>query len=387
LKLKVDLLMKIKFFATVSFGIEDVACKEVEDLIGCKAIPDIGKIFFDADMKSVYALNLEASTLNKIMIQLCREKFAELNDLYKIAKKIDYGWIINADQSFAVRSERVGVHNFTSIDVARVVGQAIIDSYLEAYGRRLKVNLNEPDVEVYALVRNQEFILGVNTTGNSLHKRGYRVYEHPAALKSTLASAMLKISGWTPNKSLIDPMCGGGTIPIEAAFKARNIPPGHLRKNFAFLKLKIFDKNEFEKIRSEILSQKRNEEIEIYGMEKFKQHLDGALTNSKKAGVHDIIKFKLGDATKPEDYPRGNFEFIIVNPPYGVRMIPGGSPKKLYCSFLNALKQRAEGAILVLITAAHKRFREAIEEEKIEMLEERTVLHGELKAKIFKCKV
>jgi len=379
--------MKIKFFATVSFGIEDVACKEVEDLIGCKAIPDIGKIFFDANMKSVYTLNLKASTLNKIMIQLCREKFAELDDLYKIAKKIDYGWIINANQSFAVRSERVGVHNFTSIDVARVIGQAIIDSYLEAYGRRLKVNLNEPDVEVYALVRNQEFILGVNTTGNSLHKRGYRVYEHPAALKPTLASAMLKISGWTPNKSLIDPMCGGGTIPIEAAFKARNIPPGHLRKNFAFLKLKIFDENEFEKIRSEILSQKRNGEIEIYGMEKFKQHLDGALTNSKKAGVHDIIKFRLGDATKPEDYPQGNFEFIIVNPPYGVRMIPGGSPKKLYCSFLKALKQRAEGAILVLITAAHKKFREAIEEEKIEMLEKRTVLHGELKAKIFKCKV
>ena len=161
--------MRIKFFATVSPGIEDVASKEVEEIIGCKAIPDVGKVFFEADAKSVYILNLKGSTLNKVMIQLCRENFAELDDLYRLAKKIDYAWIIEANQSFAVRSKRVGTHNFTSLDVARVVGQAIIDSYLEAYGKRLKVNLDAPDVEFHTLVRNQEFILGVNTTGISLH--------------------------------------------------------------------------------------------------------------------------------------------------------------------------------------------------------------------------
>ena len=378
--------MKIKFFATVSPGIEDVASKEVEEIIGCKAIPDVGKVFFEADAKSVYILNLKGSTLNKVMIQLCRENFAELDDLYRLAKKIDYAWIIEANQSFAVRSKRVGTHNFTSLDVARVVGQAIIDSYLEAYGKRLKVNLDLPDVEFYALVRNQEFILGVNTTGISLHRRGYRVYEHPAALKPTLASAMLRISGWKPEKSMIDPMCGGGTIPIEAAFKANNVSPIHLRKDFAFLKLKIFDKTEFEEIRSRILSQKRsNGYSRIYGMERFKHHLDGAIKNSEKAGVRKSIKFRLGDATRPENYPREDLDFIIVNPPYGVRMIPGGSPKELYRKFLQAIKERAEGATLVLITGAHRRFREAAEESGIEIIEERTVLHGELKAKIFKC--
>lgn len=380
--------MRVKFFATVSPGIEDVASEEVEEIIGCRAAPDVGKIFFKADVKSTYVLNLKASTLNKVMIQLCRENFAELDDLYRLAKRIDYGWIIKSNQSFAVRSERVGTHNFTSIDIARVVGQAIIDSYLETYGKRLKVNLDVPDVEFYALVRNQEFILGVNTTGISLHRRGYRVYEHPAALKPTLAAAMLKIGEWKLEKSMIDPMCGGGTIPIEAAFKARNIPPAHLREDFAFLKLKIFDKMEFEEVRGKILAQKRSECFSrIYGMEKFRHHLDGAIENSERAGVRGSIEFKLGDATKPDDYPHEDFDLVIVNPPYGVRMVPSGSPKKLYSNFLKALREKAEGATLVLITGAHRKFREAAEEKNVEIVEEKVVLHGELKAKIFKCKL
>jgi len=380
--------MKIKFFATVSPGIEDIASKEVERLIDCKAAPDVGKILFEASIESVYILNLKASTLNKIMIQLCREYFDKLDDLYKLAKKIDYGWLIDTDQTFAVRSERVGVHNFTSIDISRVVGQAVIDSFLEAYEKRLKVNLDNPEVEVYALVRNNEFILGVNTTGNSLHKRGYRVYEHPAALKPTLASAMLEISGWNPDKGLIDPMCGGGTIPIEAAFKARDMIPNRLREDFAFLRLKIFSRDEYEKIRESLLNSEKREFFEIYGMEKFPRHLNGALKNAEKAGVRETIKFRLGDATLPMDYPEDMLEFIVVNPPYGVRMVPDGrSPKKLYTDFLRALKDKAKGSTLVLITAAYRKFEEAAEENDVTILEEKRVLHGELKAKIFKCKV
>ena len=211
---------------------------------------------------------------------------------------------------------------------------------------------------------------------------------HPAALKPTIASAMLRIGGWRAGKSLIDPMCGGGTIPIEAALKATGIPPGYLRKNFAFLKLKIFTEDDFWDLRSKILSRKAIEHItEIYGMEKFKQHLEGAVKNSEKAGVREAIEFKLGDATKSVEYPEREFDLVVVNPPYGIRMIPGGSPKRLYSGFLKALKDRAEGAVLVLITAAHKRFKEAAEENSVEVLEKRIILHGDLRARIFKCKI
>jgi len=381
-------MRKVEFFATTSPGLEDLVCGEIKKLTGGSAVPDVAKVFFQTDIKNLYLLHLKASMLNKIFIALCRERFTKLEDLYRVARGVDYGWIIDKEQSFAVRSERIGVHDFTSMDVSRVVGQAVIDSYQEAYKTRLKVNLDEPDVEIYALVRDDEFVLGVNTTGRSLHKRGYKVYEHPAALKPTIASAMLEIAGWPSGESLIDPMCGGATIPIEAAFKAYNIPPNHLRRDFAFLKLKFFSKEEFEEMREKILSQVKTDcSLKIFGMEKYAHHLQGGIRNAEKAGVLKAISFTQGDATIPENYPKEALTHIVVNPPYGIRMVPKGSPKGLYVGFIKALKKVAQNGTLVLISGAHKRFEEAASECGLEMAEARIVSHGDLWAKIFKCRI
>ena len=379
---------KLRFFATTVIGLEDVASKEVESLTGVRAELDVGRIAFQGSLKDVYLLNLKAATINKIFIELCKSTFEGLNDIYKLAKSLDYTWILDAQQTFAIRSERTGVHNFTSMDVSRVAGQAIIDSFANATGKRLKVNLNEPDVEIYCLVRNSDFIMGVNTTGASLHKRGYRVYSHPAAIKPTIASAMLRIGNWTKAKSLIDPMCGGATIPIEAALEASGIPPNHLRKDFAFLKLKIFNREAFEKVRTETLvQQKAKGEYAIYAMEKFAKHMQGGIENAKKAGVYQAIKFKIGDATKPGDYPEAEFDLILVNPPYGLRANPKKGIRKLYESFLRALKTKSPEATLVIITAASKRFREAAENAGIAIIGDRKIWHGELLTSIFTCKI
>jgi len=381
---------KLKFFATTVIGLEDIASKEVESLIGVKAEQEVGRIAFQGSLEDIYLLNLKASTINKVFIELCRSTFEDLNDIYKLAKSLDYTWILDAKQTFAIRSERIGLHNFTSMDVSRVAGQAVIDSFASATGKRLKVNLDEPDVEIFCLVRNSDFIMGVNTTGASLHKRGYRVYSHPAALKPTIASAMLKISGWTPAKSIIDPMCGGATIPIEAALEAKGVPPNHLRRDFAFLKLKIFSKETFEKIRAETLAiqeAKSAYTCTIYAMEKFAKHLQGGIENAKKAGVYETINFKIGDATKPQEYPEAKFNFIVVNPPYGLRANPKEGVRKLYESFLKALKAKFPEATLTIITAASKRFKEAAENTGIAIIEDRKIWHGELLTDIFTCKI
>ncbi len=381
-------MRKVEFFATTSPGLEDLVCREIEKLTGGNAVPDVAKVFFKTEIKNLYLLHLKASMLNKIFIALCRERFTKLDDLYRLARGVDYGWIIDKDQSFAVRSERIGVHDFTSMDISRVVGQAVIDSYQEAYKTKLKVNLDEPDVEIYALVRNDEFVLGVNTTGVSLHKRGYKVYDHPAALKPTIASAMLEIAEWPNGESLIDPMCGGATIPIEAAFKAYNIPPNYLRRDFAFLKLKFFSKKESEEMREKILSQVKTDcSLKIFGMEKYAHHLQGAIRNAEKAGVLKAIRFIWGDATISEHYPKEALTYIVVNPPYGIRMVPRGSPKGLYISFIKALKKVVLDGTLVLISGAYKRFEEAANECGLEIAEARMVSHGNLSAKIFKCRI
>jgi tRNA (guanine6-N2)-methyltransferase len=379
---------KLRFFATTVIGLEDVASKEVESLTGARAELDVGRIAFEGSLEDVYRLNLKASTINKVFIELCRSTFEGLNDIYRLAKSLDYTWILDAQQTFAIRSERIGVHNFTSMDVSRVAGQAVIDSFANATGKRLKVNLDEPDVEIYCLVRNSDFIMGVNTTGVSLHKRGYRVYSHPAALKPTIASAMLRIGGWTQVKSLIDPMCGGATIPIEAALEASGIPPNHLRKDFAFLKLKICSQKDFEKVRAETLAKRKEKGAQaIYAMEKFAKHMQGGIENAKKAGVQEAIKFKIGDATNPRDYPEEKFDLIVVNPPYGLRANPKEGVRKLYESFLKALKAKSPEATLVIITAASKRFREATENAGITIIEDRKIWHGELLTSIFTCKL
>jgi tRNA (guanine6-N2)-methyltransferase len=380
---------RLKFFATTVIGIEDIAAMEVEDLLGIKAQQDVGRILFEGHLSNIYLLNLKARTINKLFIQICHSNFEGLNDIYKIARNIDYTWIIDSQQSFAVRTERIGVHNFTSLDVSRVVGQAIIDSYMSTRGKRLRVNLDEPDVEIHCLVRNNEFLMGVNTTGASLHKRHYRVYSHPAALKPTIASAMLKIGGWPKSKRLLDPMCGGATIPIEAALEARGIPPGKWRDDFAFFKLKICSREDYERLRAAEETRKCDleSEFKVFAMEKSIKHMEGGIENAKKAGVYEAINFKIGDATKVEDYPDINFDLIVVNPPYGLRANPREGVQKLYEKFLQAIKNKITGANLILITAASKRFKEAAKKAAISIANERKIWHGELLTSIFTCRI
>lgn len=380
-------MKRLQFFATTAIGIEDVAAKEVETLLGVKAQPDVGCILFEGRMSDVYTLNLKVRTINKIFIQLCRSFFENLEELYRVAKNLDYTWIIDAEQSFAVRTQRIGMHNFTSMDVSRVVGQAIIDSYASAAGKRLKVNLDAPDVEFYCIVRDGEFLMGVNTTGESLHKRRYRVYHHPASLKPTIAAAMLKLGGWPIANALLDPMCGGATIPIEAALEAKGIPPSKWRSDFAFLKLRLYNLEEFEKAKAAALAEESEIKFAIYAMEKFVKHLHGGMENAKKAGVYETISFKIGDATKAEDYPDMALNLIVVNPPYGLRANPKEGVRRLYEQFLQTLRTRFTDTTLVLITAASKRFKEASENTGVTIVDERKVWHGELSTSIFTCKI
>ncbi len=167
--------------------------------------------------------------------------------------------------------------------------------------------------------------MGINTTGASLHKRGYRVYSHTASLKPTIASAMLQIGDWKPTRSLIDPMCGGATIPIEAALEASDILPNHLRKDFAFLKLKICNQEDFERMRAETLAQRKEKGSHaIYAMEKFSKHMQGEIENAKKAGVYEAIKFEIERRNNPSRISRSKIRLNSCQPAIWVE----GKPKK-----------------------------------------------------------
>ncbi|MET1124169.1 MAG: tRNA (guanine(6)-N2)-methyltransferase [Archaeoglobaceae archaeon] len=360
----------MEFYATLPPGIEDIAAKEVETLDG--RITELregkGRIFFSAPKKLIPRFNAQLRCVERVVVLIDRGKFRTLDDIYRVVKSHDYGFI--RGKSFAVRSVRAGVHDFTSLDVARIAGQAVIDSCLEAYGERLRVDLNDPDVIVRVDVVDDEFFIGIDTTGEGLHKRWWRVYNHPAHLNATIACAMLELAGWNEEKSLVDPMCGSGTIPIEAALKGRNVSPGKNRE-FAYFRLcgKVVE-----------LSEENDRVMEITGVEKFRKHLEGARANAVSAGVADTVEFNLGDATKLE----GEYDCIVTNPPYGLRIARKGVIKRLYEKFCEAAKRCMHGdSKLVVITSEFGIMRRAIEKAGLNLEHERFVKYGGLLTKIF----
>ena len=383
-----DLLMVLKMshtyiFATTDIGIEDLAAKEVSSLLSIDESSvkiTTGRIYFKARESDIITLNFYSRTLNKVYILLAREEVKDLSDIYRIAKSIDYTQYINKNQTFAVRAERYGSHSFTSIDIARVVGQAVIDSYLDSQKCRLKVNLEVPDIEIYCMLRNQELVIGINTSGDSLHRRNYRVYNHPAALKTTLAAAMIMLSSWDRKSGFIDPMCGGGTIVIEAALMARNIAPGIYRRQFAFTKLRLFSDIDLNDLKLKIMSMANMNQYPIEGIDISPYHLEGALINAMSAGVDDTIIFKVGDARKLKKYIDFEPRVIVVNPPYGIRM-HHRNLQTLYNEFISSVKE-IPNVTVVVITAASKEMRQAAFRAGVELVHTRRVLHGKLDSEI-----
>lgn len=356
------------YYATLPPGLEDVSAQEVEEL-GGKVVekrPNRGRIFFEGSKNLIKTLNFYSRTLERVNVLIHRGEVSNLDDVYSAVRELDFGFI--EDRSFAIRSMRVGNHDFTSVDVARVAGQAVIDSFMNCYGKRLKVNLNEPDVIIRVEVVDRELFVGVDTTGDeALHRRWWRVYNHPAHLNATIACAMLRIAAWDLEESLVDPMCGSGTIPIEAALMARRVP--NMRK---FI---------YQNLCNEIARDVSigDLKLDLYGIEKFKKHFEGAKRNAENAGVSDTITFLLGDATRLE----GEYDVIITNPPYGLRIWKKGAIKKLYEKFAEAAGNcMHEMSRLAVITAEHRLFERAAQKAGLKLLHERFVRYGGLITKI-----
>jgi len=333
------------FYSTVAPGLEFVAAEEIEN----KRLGKIselregkGRIFYESDFNRIPPLNYFLRTVERVVLVLERTHVESLEDIYDAVKEIDFSFI-KPEWSFAIRSNRVGEHDFTSIDISRVAGKAVIDSYKEKKGIRLRVNLDEPDVIIRCDLVDDDFIVGLDTTGDEgLHKRNYRVYQHPAPLNPTIAAALVYLSGWSHEKSLLDPMCGSGTILFEAGMIARNTPICRFRKEFAFKK---FINGDFE-------FEEKDVELSLYGVEKFRKHVEGARKIAEFVGMD--VRFMQGEAERINEY-FNEIDCIITNPPYGLRIGRKKILERLYSSFLRAAAEIVKER-LVVITAETKIF-------------------------------
>ncbi len=355
----------MEILATTVWGMEDIAIEEVKELTGRTAtVVHKGMIRSRGDDEDLLILNHLSRSLHRVLLLLLHGVFSSLKDLYDRARTINFARYIAPELSFAVRAERIGDHNFRSMDIEREIGQAIIDSYRNATGFKLRVNLDEPEVIVRVEVRHDTFWLALDTTGmDSLYKRNYRVYKHPAPLNPCLAYCLVRLSKWTSSKSLFDPMCGSGTICIEAARWGNDIPN---RGDYALWHLPFLDHQRLDKLRTTIESRIRNRKLKIRGCDIVDRHIEGARTNTERAGV--MVEYFKCDATKiPLDS-----DVIVCNPPYGLRVGSKKKVKRLYAAFMDNLA-RSDWERAVIITSNPQ-----LMPIKVHIVEKRAVMYGNL---------
>lgn len=323
-----------------------MAITEVARLTGATAsVHHPGWIAFEASVDLIPVLNRRARTLHRVLVELVDTTATDLETVAARTEAVPIERYVEPDQSFAVRSTRIGSHSFGSPDVSDVVGQAVVDAFREPTGQRLPVDLDDPDVTVRATVRHDRFTLALDTTGPvSLHRRPYRVCEHPAPIRPTLAAAMLELVDFDPGESLADPLCGGGTIPIEAALLASGRSPNADRTGFAFRDLSfVSERDASARGAGSADLEPGDADALVVGAERDGQWLDCARQNLAASDV--AVALYRGDATSfvPDA------DVIATDLPFGIRQ-DHGDLRPLYRGFTAAVETVSPVRLVALTT-------------------------------------
>lgn len=321
----------MKLSCRVLPGLQELAAGEVRELTGRTTRTVRGRVYLEGSPEDVYRLNLASGCVLRVLVELVRTSVKDLEDVYEVARGPGYEDYVPANRSFAVRAKRYGEHRFTSMDVADRVGQAVIDRVRSRRGDRLPVDLDDPDVIVRVMLRKDRLSVGLDTTGRSLHRRGYRRNRHPAPLNPTAARALLRLLEWSGG-SLLDPFCGSGTIPIEAAGMARGLPPGRLRETFPFENLAFYEPSVWSDVREGCLESVRSRPSDPpVGTDRSTRYIDFARENARRAEVANDVTFRVSRLEELGDPGPGGY--VVTNPPFGQRSGRPYRMRDLYGTF------------------------------------------------------
>ena len=308
---------EFELVAKTFHGLEEILAKELTEL-GASNI-EIGNrmVAFTGDKALMYKANFCLRTAIRILKPIKHFKANTADEVYDNIKSIAWENYLDNTKSFAVDAVVFSNEFRHSKFVAYKVKDAIVDYFRDQTGERPSVRINNPDVLLNIHIAEDRCTLSLDSSGESLHRRGYRQEAVEAPLNEVLAAGMILMTGWKGECDLIDPMCGSGTIPIEAALIARNIAPGVFRKEFAFEKWVDFDQDLFDSIYNDD-SQEREFNHKIYGYDNNPKANEIAVRNVKAAGLSKEIELKLQPFQQFEQ-PKEK-SIIITNPPYGERI-------------------------------------------------------------------
>ena len=308
---------KYELIAKTFMGLEPVLAKELTQL-GASDV-EIGRrmVSFTGDKEMMYRANFQLHTAIRILKPIRHFKARSADDVYDEIKKIDWTEYLGTDKTFTVDSVVFSEEFRHSKFVSYKVKDAIVDQFREKTGKRPNISISNPDIRLNMHIAEDKCTLSLDSSGESLHRRGYRQESVEAPLNEVLAAGMILLSGWQADTDFIDPMCGSGTLLIEAALIAKNMAPGLFRKEFAFEKWPDFDADLFDEIYNDE-SLEREFNHKIYGYDIDMKAVNTARMNVKAAGLSDIISVEQQDFknfTQP-----ANKSIMISNPPYGERI-------------------------------------------------------------------
>ncbi len=326
--------------AKTSFGLEDVLVKELQDL-GIKEIQKSNRaVSFKGNLESLYKANLWLRTANRLIVPIQTFSISSVDDLYNKIKNIAWEEIFEIDQSFAIDST-VFSKLFKHTQFAAFKSKdAIVDRFRDKFNKRPNVDKDNPDIRINVHIDSiNNVTVSIDSSGDPLFKRGYRDSRSIAPLKEDLAAGLILLSEWDKNSTFIDLLCGSGTLLIEAALIANNIPPNINRAVFGFMNWKNYDEILFNKIIDEALSKEVNFKHEIIGVEIDGRVMGMSRANIKAAGLTDKIRLFKKDFK--EFTPPNGTGIIVSNPPYGERI--GESVDELYKTLGDSFKEKFEG--------------------------------------------
>ena len=339
-------------------GLEQVLAQELIELGANDVLIERRAVSFKGDKALLYRANLCLRTAIRVLVPIKEERLRlqkgvkPEDQVYEIAKSIDWSRFMTADTSFAIDATVYSELFRNSLFVTYRVKDAIVDSWKGITGKRPNVNTENPDLRVNLHVGNDHVTISLDSSGESLHKRGYRVANTEAPINEALAAGMLLLAGWKGQSDFYDPMCGSGTLPIEAALIARNIAPGVFRKAFAFEKWPDFDADLWSDIYNDD-SQEREFTHKIYGSDASFFAIQQATKNVKAAGVGRDIELKQVrmEELRGESQESKANALVMINPPYGERLASNKDMEDLYGKIGSALKHHFTGATAWIISS------------------------------------
>ena len=308
----------MKLIAKTQFGLEEVLAIELNS-IGAQNIKKLNRaVSFEGDLEMLYKANLHLRTAIQIILPIHNFFARNENDLYEMVRDHDWSNHFDSTNTFAVYG--IGTSKtFTNTKfLALKTKDAIVDQFRDKTGKRPSIDTQSPDVKLVIHVRENEFTISLDSSGNLLYKRGYRQPGFPATLNEVLAAGMILLTGWKGDKPFIDPMCGSGTLCMEAALIATNTAPGLKRRSYGFQEWKNYDPILWNLLIKKARVTIKKTTVPIQGYDISKRAIDLAKKTALVSGLNRVIEFK--ERKFQLLTPEHNNGIMVSNPPYGNRI-------------------------------------------------------------------